>query len=118
MTDVSRLPGAAHHHWDWQLRAACRGADSSLFFHPTNERGEAREERERKAKRVCGRCPVRTACLRHALETRERFGVWGGLGEHELRTLLGPARGEREERLGREELAGWNDRDAVCRPAA
>ncbi|MCZ7461815.1 WhiB family transcriptional regulator [Streptomyces sp. WMMC940] len=116
MTDVSRLPGAANHHWDWQLRAACRGADSSLFFHPPNERGDARDEREKKAKRVCGRCPVRRSCLRHALETRERFGVWGGLGERELRTLLGPARGEREERGRREAERG--DRDRVCRPAA
>ncbi|MEU9015601.1 WhiB family transcriptional regulator [Streptomyces sp. NPDC048479] len=94
MTDVSRLPGALHHHWDWQLHAACRGADSSLFFHPPNERGDARAVREEHAKRICVRCPVRSACLRHSLETREKFGVWGGMGEEERRALLGPAHRE------------------------
>ncbi|MEV0965618.1 MULTISPECIES: WhiB family transcriptional regulator [unclassified Streptomyces] len=112
MTDVSRLPGTAPHHWEWQLRAACRGTDGSLFFHPANERGKARDEREKKAKRVCGGCPVRRACLRHALETRERFGVWGGLGEQELRALLGPARDERAE------PGGHDVRDEACRTAA
>ncbi|MEV4918214.1 WhiB family transcriptional regulator [Streptomyces tirandamycinicus] len=112
MTDVSRLPGAAPHHWEWQLRAACRGTDSSLFFHPADERGKARHEREEKAKRVCGGCPVRAACLRHALETRERFGVWGGLGEQELRALAGPARGRPAEQCGPD------GRDVVCRTAA
>ncbi|MFD7444865.1 WhiB family transcriptional regulator [Streptomyces sp. NPDC059909] len=95
MTDTSRLPGAFHHHWDWQLRAACRGVDSSLFFPPPDERGDARAERERKAKRVCRRCPVRAECLRHALKARERFGVWGGLGEQERLAMLGRARRER-----------------------
>ncbi|MGW2559513.1 WhiB family transcriptional regulator [Streptomyces sp. NPDC001514] len=99
MTDVSRLPGAFHQHWDWQLRAACRGAESSLFFHPPNERGEERDEREKMAKRICRRCPVRRACLRHSLETREQFGVWGGLGEEERRAVLGPVR--RRRRAGR-----------------
>lgn len=90
MTDVSRLPGALNQHWDWQMRASCRDVDSSLFFHPPNERGDARAVREEHAKRVCVPCPVRSACLRHSLETREQFGVWGGLGEEERRALLGP----------------------------
>ncbi|MFJ6632150.1 WhiB family transcriptional regulator [Streptomyces sp. NPDC091376] len=103
MTDVSLLPGAFHHRWDWQLSAACRGADSSLFFHPPDERGDARTEREERAKRVCFRCPVRQACLRHSLEAREQFGVWGGLGEEERRALIAAARRER---------------GSACRPAA
>lgn len=34
MADFSRLPGPNADLWDWQLLAACRGVDSSLFFHP------------------------------------------------------------------------------------
>lgn len=95
MTDASTLPGAFHQHGDWQLHAACRDFDSSLFFHPSNERGDAWAEREKEAKRICGRCPVRSACLRYALDAREQFGVWGGLGEKERRAILGLAGDDR-----------------------
>ncbi len=83
MTTISRLPGAFDHHWNWQLHAACRGLDSSVFFHPAGERGDAHDEREAKAKRICGDCPVREACLSYAMEAREQYGVWGGLTENE-----------------------------------
>ncbi|MFI6447215.1 WhiB family transcriptional regulator [Kitasatospora sp. NPDC050543] len=95
MTKISRLPGAFDHYWEWQLHAACRGLDSGLFFHPAGERGRAHDEREMAAKEVCRGCPVREECLRHALRTREPYGVWGGLSEDERRALLGPVHNER-----------------------
>ncbi|GHE35359.1 transcriptional regulator WhiB [Streptosporangium violaceochromogenes] len=30
------------------------------------------------AKALCGRCPIRQACLARALEREEPWGVWGG----------------------------------------
>ncbi len=92
MTNISRLPGAFDHYWSWQLAAACRDVDTSLFFHPFGERGQAHDDREAEAKRICGGCPVRDQCLSHALEVREPYGVWGGLSESERALLLGPAR--------------------------
>lgn len=47
---------------------------------------------EGKAKRFCAGCPVRTECLRHALQYRERFGVWGGLTEYERYRAMGMSR--------------------------
>ncbi|MEU9376832.1 WhiB family transcriptional regulator [Streptomyces sp. NPDC048255] len=91
MSDVSHLPGATHHSWQWQSRAACRDLGTSRFFHPAGERGEDREERDAAAKRVCAGCPVRAACLEHALRSREPFGVWGGLTEEERRALPRPS---------------------------
>ncbi|MFE7491719.1 WhiB family transcriptional regulator [Kitasatospora sp. NPDC057541] len=88
MTDISRLPGATGQHWNWQLEGACRTVDSSIFFHPVNERGAAAKEREQNAKSVCARCPVRVPCRRYALATREPYGVWGGLTEEERRALF------------------------------
>ncbi|GAB2719148.1 WhiB family transcriptional regulator [Kitasatospora kifunensis] len=88
MTDLSHLPGALEHHWSWQLRAACRDADSGLFFHPSGERGPAHDERDAQAKTVCARCPVRAACLEYALDARERYGVWGGLTAEERRRAV------------------------------
>lgn len=73
--------------WEWQLGAACRGADSDVFFAPHNERGRARRQREAQAKRVCMQCPVRTRCLQHAYAVDEPFGVWGGLSASERRAL-------------------------------
>jgi WhiB family transcriptional regulator, redox-sensing transcriptional regulator len=73
----------------WQLRAACRGPASALFFPPTYpERKEERDAREAKAKAICAECPVRAECLDYALSIREPHGIWGGLTEAERRALL------------------------------
>lgn len=64
----------------WMDHAACRGMDPDLFF---TERGESTAE----PKRVCAGCPVRLACLEHALAINEREGVWGGLSARERRYL-------------------------------
>ncbi|MFD8481029.1 WhiB family transcriptional regulator [Kitasatospora sp. NPDC059673] len=67
--------------WGWQARAACRGMDTAVFFSPCGEQGEARRSRERRARSVCGACPVRLACASFAVRTRQDFGIWGGLTE-------------------------------------
>jgi WhiB family transcriptional regulator, redox-sensing transcriptional regulator len=90
VSDVTRLPGPVSDVWDWQLRAACRGLPSEVFFHPDNERGSARALRDSRAKSVCAACPVRDACRRHALSVREPYGVWGGLSEDERDELYAP----------------------------
>ena len=78
----------------WQLRAACRGPESTLFFPPTaSERKEEREARETKAKSICKACSVQQACLDYALDIREPHGIWGGLNEHERRELLAASAG-------------------------
>ncbi|SHF37162.1 WhiB family transcriptional regulator [Streptoalloteichus hindustanus] len=88
MADTRRLPKPVSDVWDWQLHAACRGMNSALFFHPERERGAARQAREERAKAICRSCPVMTECRRHALRVHETYGVWGGLGESELRTMI------------------------------
>lgn len=65
----------------WRNRAACRGLDPDIFYPPSDE--DAWE-----AKAVCDTCPVRQACLEHALAAREREGVWGGATERERRRIL------------------------------
>ncbi|WP_225849958.1 WhiB family transcriptional regulator [Streptomyces sp. HPF1205] len=67
--------------WDWQVKAACRGMDVTVFFSPSYERGRARHLREERARAVCESCPVRVPCGRFALATRQDYGVWGGLTE-------------------------------------
>jgi WhiB family redox-sensing transcriptional regulator len=71
----------------WVESAACRGEDPVLFFGPDGERQPEREIRERKAKSVCMRCPVRAACLESALESRDQYGIFGGMTEDERAKL-------------------------------
>ncbi|MBA3523371.1 MAG: WhiB family transcriptional regulator [Geodermatophilaceae bacterium] len=88
MADVRRLPVPVSEVWDWQLRAACRGADTILFFHPDGERGSARARRQDAAKKICESCPVLAACRAHALSVHEPYGVWGGMSEEERSRML------------------------------
>ncbi len=67
----------------WRKRAACRGIDVEIFFPESDDDAEAEG-----AKAVCEVCPVRQACLEHALAHREREGVWGGATERERRRIL------------------------------
>jgi WhiB family redox-sensing transcriptional regulator len=83
MADTRRLPVPVTDVWDWQMRGACRGMDSTFFFHPDGERGSARAGREARAKQVCRACPVLEQCRAHALAVHEPYGVWGGLTESE-----------------------------------
>jgi WhiB family transcriptional regulator, redox-sensing transcriptional regulator len=67
----------------WRSRAACKGTDLELFFPPA----DAGRNAARAAKAICAGCPVKAACLRHALGSPERFGVWAGLAERERRGM-------------------------------
>jgi WhiB family redox-sensing transcriptional regulator len=69
----------------WGTRGACQDSDPELFF-PVTSHGPARRQLE-KAKAVCAGCAVRGECLEFALETGQRFGIWGGTTEDERRTL-------------------------------
>lgn len=74
---------------DWQLRAACRGPQSAVFFPPgTFERKADKQNREAQAKEICRTCPVKRACLDYAVSIREQHGIWGGLNEAERKTGL------------------------------
>jgi WhiB family redox-sensing transcriptional regulator len=64
----------------WRLDALCAETDPEAFF---PEKGGSTRE----AKRVCSGCAVRAECLEYALESDERFGIWGGLSERERRRV-------------------------------
>jgi WhiB family redox-sensing transcriptional regulator len=64
----------------WQARALCAQTGAEFFF---PEPGSS----VREAKRICGMCEIRSACLEYALANDERFGVWGGLSEKERLAL-------------------------------
>lgn len=50
------------------------------------------------AREICNRCPVKEQCLQHALDNKERWGMWGGTTPIERRRV------ERRERRERRKL--------------
>lgn len=89
MRGPSRIPTPLAGLWEWQLRAACRGMDSTLFFHPDGEHTTAKAQRIAAAKQVCRSCPAIESCRTYALDTREPYGIWGGLSETDRANVLG-----------------------------
>ncbi len=67
---------------NWQSEAACAGMESDIFF-PERGHGLARQ-----AKAICAACPSRVPCREFALETMQKFGVWGGLTEGQRRKII------------------------------
>lgn len=62
---------------NWAKDANCQ--DTNIDFH-------SRKPKDIKAaKALCDECPVKLMCLQSALDNQERFGVWGGADEIELR---------------------------------
>lgn len=66
---------------DWRDLANCAGTDPRVFYAD----GHHAREQSQTARRICGNCLVRTACGNWAIRTGERWGVWGGMSQQELR---------------------------------
>ena len=81
---------------EWQAEAACRDADTAVFFPVSdNDAGPARE--------ICANCPVAEQCLEWALEVRPSDGVFGGLTPIERHRLI--RRRQKAERKSRKDAA-------------
>jgi WhiB family redox-sensing transcriptional regulator len=72
---------------DWERQAACRDHPK---LPPTEWDLDGSGNRGTAALQVCTTCPVREACLEHALEwnTYDQWGIWGGLYPNERRAIL------------------------------
>lgn len=58
---------------EWTRAAACRARWGDLdWVDPTPDEAE-------RCSAVCAGCPVRMACLTHAIRIGEPWGIWGGL---------------------------------------
>lgn len=66
----------------WRPWAACADQDTDLFFPAAGASRSARRARE-----VCGSCPVQRQCLAYALEADVRHGIWGGTTGEERRRI-------------------------------
>ena len=78
---VNAHPDTIEPAGQWVKRGACAGLDDDMF--PSSSDAEIDD-----AKAVCGNCTVIQQCRQWALDTREPFGVWGGMSEKERANLL------------------------------
>lgn len=60
----------------WMVDALCTQVSMDEFY---PDKGPSGVEQIHFAKKVCGLCHVREACLDYALRHGERQGIWGGL---------------------------------------
>ncbi|MFJ8145999.1 WhiB family transcriptional regulator [Streptomyces sp. NPDC096048] len=65
----------------WLDRAACVGMDDRVFY----ANGKHAREQVKAARQVCAGCPVRRQCAAFAIQTGEKWGVWGGMSQQQLR---------------------------------
>ncbi|WP_155938461.1 MULTISPECIES: WhiB family transcriptional regulator [unclassified Mycobacteroides] len=72
---------------EWQMKAACRGVSTDIFYCAETLRGASRKQYEVQAKQICNECPVRKPCAAHAITTDEPHGVWGAMTTRERRRV-------------------------------
>ena len=71
-----------------QVSAECKENPDVFFPEDWDIPGMADSAKARNlAKKMCLRCPIKSECLRYALNAKEQHGIWGGLTAHERRDL-------------------------------
>lgn len=84
MTAVDSNRGTSDTDWPatprWMADGACRTADPSILFVPSEDEEHGSAVYPGPALAVCARCPVISKCHRYALRygPDTEFGVWGG----------------------------------------
>lgn len=80
---------------DWMVDGACVGRDPELFYveqlygtRKNYEQKLAARSQIRRAKGICGSCPVKQLCLDHALDTKDEWMIMGGTTARERTKIL------------------------------
>jgi WhiB family redox-sensing transcriptional regulator len=71
----------------WMAKGSCADSSDPDAWFP---QAGGHPARTRRARRICGSCPVREACLRYAMQqppARRVVGIWGGLTAEDRKTL-------------------------------
>jgi WhiB family redox-sensing transcriptional regulator len=62
-------------------QGSCVDLDPAFWF--PEEAGKEARGYEIIAKGICNECPIQAKCLELALDSGEKWGIWGGLMPHE-----------------------------------
>jgi WhiB family redox-sensing transcriptional regulator len=55
----------------------------NIFFPEDEANPEKRTAMTKAAKAICRECPLIQECRTYALETSQKYGIWGGTSPHE-----------------------------------
>lgn len=72
---------------EWMIDASCKGMGHEYFF-PIELKGRVAAGKILAAKAICAQCVVQQECLNYALNTNQKFGIWGGQTEPERSNSL------------------------------
>jgi hypothetical protein len=70
---------------NWHEDSECskpKNKEKLTFFFSNNK------NEQHQAKLMCGVCPVRKDCIKWALESKQIWGIWGGLDYKKIRRIL------------------------------
>ena len=67
----------------WRELGACRGLEATMFYPDDDDLAL-----EAKSARALADVQPGFACLEHALQAREKSGIWGGATERERRRMI------------------------------
>jgi WhiB family redox-sensing transcriptional regulator len=70
---------------DWHEDAECSKPENSEHI---NDFFANKASKVNKVLSICEECPVRAECLKWALESKQTWGVWGGLSYKKIRRTL------------------------------
>ena len=68
---------------DWATDGACWNHPTPDLWFP--DKGD--NVSSRVAKQICAECPVLSTCRQYSLDTRQGYGIWGGLSADDRRKL-------------------------------
>ncbi len=80
-------------YYDWREFGSCYRQGLDGWFTDDRERTDPRpegrsDEDELFGLAICNECMVQAECLTFALDTNQRYGIWGGLTSQQRRALM------------------------------
>jgi hypothetical protein len=81
VNDSTRLLSRANTAWMELGKCQNKDEDGKIFFPDPGNNAVA-------AKRMCAHCPIREKCLDWSIETRQMYGIWGGVSEKKRRQMM------------------------------
>ncbi|MDQ5969783.1 MAG: WhiB family transcriptional regulator, redox-sensing transcriptional regulator [Patescibacteria group bacterium] len=79
---------------EWMDNANCKGMGCEYFF-PIELKSKIAASKILAVKAICEQCTVNQECLSYALDTNQKYGIWGGLTEPERSNLSQASKGKR-----------------------
>lgn len=79
---------------EWMSKALCIDMETDIFYNSDRDSNKVVKARE-----TCMKCPVILQCRVHAVESGEKFGIWGGMDGDERKAWWRRVRNDKSKTL-------------------